>query len=92
MPYLGTYEKAQNIHIVMEYMAQSDLEHYMDIPWGEHNTRVVAKQLLSGLQFLHESGLTHRDLKPVVGSDIMGFFMNKFSDFMGAEYLSHSQP
>ena len=84
--------KAQQIHIVMEYMAQSNLMHYMDIPWREHNTRIVVKQLLLGLQFLHGFGLAHRDLKPLVGSDIMSVFMNKFSDFMNAEYLSHPQP
>ena len=78
MSYLGSYINKQSIHIVMEYMAQSDLRHYMGIPWGEHNTRIVIKQLLSGLQFLHECGLAHRDLRPTVGSDAMSFFMNKF--------------
>lgn len=63
--------KSQHIHIVMEYMAQSDLKHYMGISWREHNTRIAVKQLLSGLQFLHGFGLAHRDLKPLVGSDIM---------------------
>ena len=82
VPYLGAYNKAQSFHIVMEYMAQSDLKHYMNIPWGGHNTRIVAKQLLSGLQFLHKAGLAHRDLKPLVGSVIMGVFMNKFSDLL----------
>lgn len=76
----------------MEYMAQSDLKHYMDMPWQEHNTRIVIKQLLSGLQFVHECGFAHRDLKPLVGSDIMSVFMNYFSDFIGTEYFSRSQP
>lgn len=92
MSYLGTYLRAQRVHIVMEYMAQSDLKHYMDMPWQEHNTRIVVKQLLSGLQFVHGCGFAHRDLKPLVGSDTMSVVMNNFSDSMGAEYFSHSQP
>lgn len=71
MQYLGNYTEAGRIHIVMEYMAQGDLMHYMGIPWQEHNTRIVIKQILSGLQFLHEFGLAHRDLKGLVSSDIM---------------------
>ena len=63
--------KAESIHIVMEYMAQSDLKHYMDIQWWEHNTRIVVKQLLSGLQFLHGFGLAHRDLKALVSSHFL---------------------
>ena len=81
MSYLGAYIKAQSIHIVMEYMPQSDLNHYMDIPWREHNTGIVVKQLLSGLVFLHGSGVAHRDLNPQVGPNIMSVFVNKFSDF-----------
>ena len=72
--------KAQNIHIIMEYMAQSDLKHYMDIPWEEHDTRIVVKQLLLVLKFLHENGVVHRGLKALVSFDIMSFFINRFSD------------
>ena len=73
--YLGSYINKQSIRIVMEYMPQSDLMHYMSIPWGEHNTRIVIKQLLSGLQFLHEFGIAHRNLSPQVGSDVLSVFM-----------------
>lgn len=81
----------RSIHIVMEYMAQSDLEHYIGIPWGEHNTRIVAKQLLSGLEFLHECGMAHRDLSPRASFDFMSDIMNMFL-ILCAEYLSHTQP
>ena len=78
MPYLGAYTEGPSLHLVTEYMAQSDLKHYMGIPWGEHNTRIVIEQLLSGLQFLHEFELAHRDLSPQVGSDTVNVSMTVF--------------
>ena len=55
----------------MDYMKLGDLGKYIDFIWEEDDTKLVVKQLLSGLSFMHENGLVHRDLKPPVRVKIL---------------------
>ena len=64
--FLDSHEDAQYICIVMEYMEWGDLVPYIRDRWNESDTAIVTHQLLCGLQYLHQNGITHRDLKPAV--------------------------
>lgn len=52
----------------MEYFPLRDLRRFMDTrpPFSEDSTRQIARQLVEGIRFMHESGFAHRDLKPGV--------------------------
>jgi len=56
------------MYIAMEYMPIGDMSvTFADgYRWNESDTKVVIKQLLSGLLVMHKEGITHRDLKPEV--------------------------
>jgi serine/threonine protein kinase len=52
----------------MEYIVKGDLHNYLikqNTP-DEQESRVIATQLLEGLQVMHKHGFAHRDLKPQV--------------------------
>lgn len=48
----------------MEYFELGDLEKFITPELTERDAKVIAKQLLEGLQVLHKNHLAHRDLKP----------------------------
>jgi serine/threonine protein kinase len=52
----------------MEYFPLGDLQAFMRRlpPYSEVETRQIVRQLLEGVQFMHESGFAHRDIKPGV--------------------------
>jgi calcium/calmodulin-dependent protein kinase I len=54
----------------MEYCEQGDLQNYLAFapPLPEQQSQEVAFQILEGLNFMHENGFSHRDLKPGVSS------------------------
>ena len=54
------------IHIVMEYMPDGDLGHYIEVPWSERDVKIVAEQVLHALKFMHDHKVVHRDIKPLV--------------------------
>jgi len=91
VPYLGGYEQDDAIHLVMDYMPQGDLLHYLDIPWGEEDTQIVAKQVLSALSFLHKEYIAHRcinaeNIFPLLSHD--GTLHIKVGDFGAAKQAS----
>jgi serine/threonine protein kinase len=45
-------------------MEFGDLENHIQVKWTEGDTKVVARQLLEGLLFMHGHHILHRDLKP----------------------------
>ncbi len=48
----------------MEYFELGDLEKFITPKLTERDVKMIGKQLLEGLQVLHEDHLAHRDLKP----------------------------
>jgi serine/threonine protein kinase len=52
----------------MEYLGLGDLEGYLQNPLSHIEARQITKQLLEGLEFMHNSDFAHRDLKPSVSS------------------------
>jgi serine/threonine protein kinase len=52
----------------MEYIAHGDMSAYLErfAPLPEQQTRRIAYQVCEGLDFMHDNGFAHRDLKPAV--------------------------
>ncbi|KYQ90593.1 putative protein serine/threonine kinase [Tieghemostelium lacteum] len=57
-------DKEQNLWLVMEFMEGGTFEEAAKAwRFNENNLAYVARELLKGLQYLHENGMVHRDLK-----------------------------
>jgi serine/threonine protein kinase len=50
----------------MEHMSNGDLRQYMNRPFEDIEVQKIAWQLAEALEFMHEAGFAHRDLKPAV--------------------------
>ncbi|MDX9975779.1 MAG: serine/threonine-protein kinase [FCB group bacterium] len=51
--------------LVEEYVDGPDLKWYIENrPWNLQERLVVAAQICNGLQYIHEQGFTHHDMKP----------------------------
>lgn len=67
MSFFGWYENKYCVFIAMEYIEHGDLSRYLRTsPDARLNAREITKQLLEGLEVLHEKKICHRDLKPQV--------------------------
>lgn len=65
--FFGWYENEHEIFLAMEYVEHGDLGGYMkDHQTARANAQEITRQILEGLQVLHEEGICHRDLKPQV--------------------------
>ncbi|KAG9239394.1 calcium/calmodulin-dependent protein kinase [Amylocarpus encephaloides] len=62
----GWFENADAVFITMEYFPLGDLQKFMRTspPFSEEATRQIVRQLLEGMEFMHESDFAHRDIKP----------------------------
>ena len=70
MKSFGWFEDKHFVFIAMEYIANGDLERYLQHKpaLDEFDARQVMFQIVEGLDFMHENGFSHRDLKPAVRS------------------------
>lgn len=85
------YEDLDNYYLVMEFVPGGDLMDFVAANGaiGEEATRVITKQILKGIHYVHKKGISHRDLKPdniLIKSDdpiivkISDFGLAKISD------------
>lgn len=60
-----TIEDDNYIYLILEYCENGDLKHFLNKrPMKEKNVRRFMKQIVSGLQYLNNKNVYHRDLKP----------------------------
>ncbi|CUS12983.1 unnamed protein product, partial [Tuber aestivum] len=62
--FLGWFEDPNTLYIAMEYLEMGDLRRYMGKPLPQKTVQEIAKQLLTGLDVMHQKGIAHRDIKP----------------------------
>ncbi|KAK4057970.1 hypothetical protein OIO90_001189 [Microbotryomycetes sp. JL221] len=63
---MDSYEDADRIWLVLEYIDGGDLLEYVIQHHGlkEHETREIALMVCEAVAYLHSKGVAHRDLKP----------------------------
>lgn len=52
----------------MEYVSHGDLQKHLACPFPESQAQDIASQLVEGLEYMHDNGFAHRDLKPAVST------------------------
>ena len=68
--YYKSFQAANRIYIIMEFMNNGDIKGYinahqnMNNPIPENELWQLFYQCISGLCYIHKSGLIHRDIKP----------------------------
>ncbi|GAM26234.1 hypothetical protein SAMD00019534_094090 [Acytostelium subglobosum LB1] len=85
-------DKDQNLWLIMEFMEGGTFEEAARAwRFNENNLAYIARELLKGLQYLHENGMVHRDLK---SANIMMSVEGKIKliDFGLCEDVSTSSP
>ncbi|KAK4447956.1 putative serine/threonine-protein kinase [Podospora aff. communis PSN243] len=62
----GWFDDAATVYIAMEYLPHGDLFHHTQHmpPFSELEASKVVRQLIQGVQYMHDNGFAHRDLKP----------------------------
>lgn len=63
--FLDTIENKDYIYIIMEYCKYGDLRNFLKRKKiNEYKAQIIMKQLISGLKYLYDNNIFHRDLKP----------------------------
>ncbi|KAI1484617.1 kinase-like domain-containing protein [Biscogniauxia mediterranea] len=60
----GWFESIDAVFITMEYLEHGDLHRYLTRPLPEDEVKQITMQVLEGLNYMHQNGFAHRDLKP----------------------------
>jgi serine/threonine protein kinase len=89
---LGWFEDSNSLFIAMEYATAGDLQRYIDRRFSEREVILITSQVLDGLQYMHEEGFAHRDLKPAVRNCSLQRRVLDFCSPSPQEYLSHGPP
>jgi serine/threonine protein kinase len=64
--YIDFHDHEQWVYIIMEYLPHGELSRYMQEkgPIPEEEARIITRQVLHALDYLHRRNITHRDIKP----------------------------
>ena len=64
--FLGWFENSEKLYIAMEYFEKGDLRRHLGEQMPVPTAKLLARQLLEGLNVMHMNGIAHRDIKPEV--------------------------
>jgi len=64
--FLGWFENSERLYIAMEYFEKGDLRRHLGERMSVPMAKLLARQLLEGLNVMHKNGIAHRDMKPEV--------------------------
>ncbi|MQL78214.1 hypothetical protein Taro_010634 [Colocasia esculenta] len=96
--YLGTAREEDTLNILLEFVPGGSISSLLGKfgSFPEAVIRMYTKQLLQGLEYLHQNGIIHRDIKVhfslYISSNIflfsqLSFPMRKYESFQGANIL-----
>ncbi|KAK3678205.1 hypothetical protein LTR78_002301 [Recurvomyces mirabilis] len=60
----GWYDTPNAVLVVMEFVQHGDLQQHLSSPLPEPEVQQIIRQTLQGLEYMHDLGYAHRDLKP----------------------------
>lgn len=92
--YINYHDHADHLYIIMEYVPCGDLQGYLlkNKILPEPEAKLMSRQVLDALQYLHHKRITHRDIKPdnilIAQYDP---FLIKLSDFGLSKIVSTDQ-
>ncbi|KAF2682409.1 Pkinase-domain-containing protein [Lentithecium fluviatile CBS 122367] len=92
--FIEYHDEGDYLYIIMEFARHGDLQKYLSEhgPIGEDMARPLAQQILSALNYLHRSKITHRDIKPdnILIADLNPLHV-KISDFGLSKAVKHEE-
>merc|ERR1740128_299442 len=90
--FLKHFEDSENIYILLENCSKKSLVHVLKVRHvvTESETRYYMKQLVNGVQYIHQQNIIHRDLK-LGNLFLTGSMEVKIGDFGLATRLGHEK-
>jgi len=73
----------------MEYLEGGDLTKHIGTSLPQETVQNISKQILEGLQVMHQQGIAHRDLKPAVWSPPSKASLEYFASRNTDEYIEY---
>ena len=89
MEFLGWFEEPETLYIAMEHLEEGDLTKHIDATLPQTTVRNISKQILEGLQVMHQHGIAHRDLKPAVWPWPQNTSLNYIASKNTDDYIEH---
>ncbi|QDS68245.1 hypothetical protein FKW77_010609 [Venturia effusa] len=92
--YIGYHDYVDHLYIIMEYVPCGDMQGYLSkhTYLSEAEAKIMSRQVLEALRYLHSKQITHRDIKPdniLISSQDP--FTVKLSDFGLSKVVNSNQ-